>query len=164
MIEYATGDATQPRRYEADADVPMIIAHICNDLGGWGKGFVVPLGVHYPRAKHFYKHWARAGGDTFQLGRVQLVEVGAHLYVANMVAQHGYRATKKDGIPLRYEALKECLATVAAHAARLGASVHMPRIGSGLAGGQWSKIEPLIRAYLADGVRVVVYTLPEKKR
>ena len=32
------GDATRPQ-----ASGPKIIAHICNDLGGWGKGFVVAI-------------------------------------------------------------------------------------------------------------------------
>ena len=163
-IEYITGDATRPKRYEYMPSEPIIIAHVCNDQGGWGKGFVVELGERYPRAKHFYRHWARAGGDTFQLGRVQLVEVDTNLYVANMVAQHGYRATKKDGIPLRYEALRECLGTVCDHALRLKASVHMPRIGSGLAGGDWAKIEPIVIAELAGGVRTVIYRYKPKEK
>jgi hypothetical protein len=38
------------------------------------------------------------------------------------------------------------------------AAVHMPRIGCGLAGGTWDKIEPLIDENLADkGVEVTVY-------
>jgi hypothetical protein len=36
----------------------------------------------------------------------------------------------------------------------------MPRIGCGLAGGQWSEIEPIIeRTLLAAGVEVYVYDL-----
>ena len=38
------------------------------------------------------------------------------------------------------------------------ASVHMPRIGCGLAGGTWDRIEPLIQTHLADrGIAVTVY-------
>ena len=40
----------------------------------------------------------------------------------------------------------------------LGASVHMPRIGCGLAGGKWERIEPLIeRTLLARAVPTTVY-------
>jgi ATP-dependent helicase HepA len=46
--------------------------------------------------------------------------------------------------PIRYEAVEECLAKVAETAREVKASVHMPRIGCGLAGGEWSRIEPLI--------------------
>jgi hypothetical protein len=40
------------------------------------------------------------------------------------------------------------------------ASVHMPRIGCGLAGGKWEEIEPIIeRTLVAKGMTVVVYDL-----
>ena len=40
----------------------------------------------------------------------------------------------------------------------LGESVHMPRIGCGLAGGEWSQIEPIIEEHLSkEGVAVTVY-------
>jgi len=36
--------------------------------------------------------------------------------------------------------------------------VHMPRIGCGLAGGKWEKIEPIILSELIDkGINVFVY-------
>lgn len=39
-----------------------------------------------------------------------------------------------------------------------GATVHMPRIGCGLAGGKWSRVQPLTEEGLPDrGVRVTVY-------
>ncbi|MEU4464677.1 hypothetical protein AB0G20_13345 [Streptomyces sp. NPDC024017] len=41
---------------------------------------------------------------------------------------------------------------------QLGASVHMPGIGCGLAGGKWSRVEPLGQERLARrGIRVTVY-------
>ena len=46
--------------------------------------------------------------------------------------------------PVRYEAIEKCLATVDDKAKELSASIHMPRIGCGLAGGNWDAIEPLI--------------------
>ncbi|HEV3172323.1 MAG TPA: hypothetical protein VGZ32_18395 [Actinocrinis sp.] len=33
-IEYVVGDATAPK-----GTGPRIVAHICSDAGGWGKGF-----------------------------------------------------------------------------------------------------------------------------
>jgi hypothetical protein len=47
---------------------------------------------------------------------------------------------------------------LAVRAAELGASVHMPRIGCGLAGGRWERIEPLITRRLSEhGIAVTVY-------
>lgn len=59
---------------------------------------------------------------------------------------------------MRYEAIDAGLEKVAARAGELGASVHMPRIGCGLAGGRWTRVEPLIAGRLADrGIAVTVY-------
>lgn len=66
-----------------------------------------------------------------------------------MVAQRGIR-TGSSGPPIRYEAVSACLEKVATKAIELGVSVHMPRIGCGLAGGEWSRIESLIKEYLCD--------------
>ncbi|XVV02176.1 hypothetical protein ACQPW3_33090 [Actinosynnema sp. CA-248983] len=47
---------------------------------------------------------------------------------------------------------------MAGHAVRLGASVHVPRIGTGLAGGRWDRVEPLVVSELVDqGVAVYVH-------
>ena len=74
-----------------------------------------------------------------------------------MVGQRGMRTGSK-GVPVRYEAIDTALGTVADRAVELGASVHMPRIGCGLAGGKWSRVEPIIEGRLTgEGVPVTVY-------
>ena len=90
-------------------------------------------------------------GD-FRLGEAQLVQVLPDTYV---VGQAG-TSTGSKGPPIRYPAVKAALAKVAVFAGSRGASVHMPRIGCGLAGGEWSRIQPLIEAELQD-YRVLVY-------
>lgn len=89
---------------------------------------------------------------------VQLVRVGQDLLVANMVAQHGY-VSAANPVAVRYEALDECLRKLAG---RLdgGTTVQMPRIGCGLAGGRWERVEPIIEQRLvAAGFEVLVYDL-----
>ncbi len=88
---------------------------------------------------------------------MQLVQVRHDTWVANMVAQHGMR-TGSSGPPIRYEAVERCLATVADQAAALAVTVHLPRIGCGLAGGRWERIEPIVIATLcARGIATTVY-------
>ncbi len=66
--------------------------------------------------------------------------------------------TGSQGPPIRYEAVRSCLKSLAVEARRLEASVHMPRIGCGLAGGRWEEIEPIVAEELiAEGVEVTVY-------
>ncbi|GJF29695.1 Appr-1-p processing protein [Kitasatospora sp. NE20-6] len=153
-ITYVRGDATAPQGAGL-----RIIAHGCNDLGGWGKGFVLALSRRWPEPEAAYRAWHRGrSGNDFALGAVQLVEVGPYLRVANIVTQRGMRTGRSSGVPVRYEAIDAGLAALGDHALRLGASVHMPRIGCGLAGGSWTKVEPLVASRLAGrGVAVTVY-------
>lgn len=152
-IKYVVGDATQPI-----GDGVKIIAHVCNDIGKWGKGFVIAISNRWRKPEYEFKKWyAERETNDFALGAVQLVSVDESLYVANMIGQH--TVCEKDGLPpIRYEALETCLSAVSGHALRLGASVHMPRIGCGLAGGEWTKVSPIIEHLLtAQNVSVTVY-------
>ncbi|MFF5489601.1 macro domain-containing protein [Streptomyces virginiae] len=152
-LKIIAGDATNPQ-----AKGPKVIAHICNDLGGWGKGFVLAISRRWPEPEREYRRWHRErAGNDFALGAVQFVHVRADIWVANMVAQRGMR-TGSGGPPIRYEALERCLNSVAEHALAHHASVHMPRIGCGLAGGKWERVEPVISKTLgARDVATTVY-------
>jgi O-acetyl-ADP-ribose deacetylase (regulator of RNase III) len=153
-IRYLQGDATSPQ-----AEGPKLIAHICNDQGGWGKGFVVAVSRRWPEPEAAYRTWHRdRAGNDFGLGAVQVVQVAPDIWVANMIGQHGMKTGRSSGPPIRYDAVGRCLRGLAGHAAELDATVHMPRIGTGLAGGRWNRVEPLINEHLVGaGVSVTVY-------
>lgn len=154
-INYLKGDATAPSQKG-----PQIIAHACNDLGGWGKGFVLALSKRFSEPEHAFRGWHRErANNDFGLGAAQLVEVGRDLWVANMIGQHGKMHKGYTGPPpVRYEAIGNALSRVGDWAVEYGASVHMPRIGAGLAGGKWERIEPLIISALCErDVAVWVY-------
>ncbi|MGV9886566.1 macro domain-containing protein [Streptomyces sp. NPDC003395] len=152
-ITYVRGDATVPFGKGV-----KLIAHVCNDLGGWGKGFVLALSRRWPEPEKAYRAWHRdRAANDFALGAAQFVQVEPYVWVANMIGQRGIR-TGSNGVPVRYKAIDAALARLADKALELGASVHMPRIGCGLAGGRWSRIEPLITERLVRrGVPVTVY-------
>jgi O-acetyl-ADP-ribose deacetylase (regulator of RNase III) len=155
-MQYVIGDATSPTGSDA-----AIIAHVCNDLGQWGRGFVLAVSSRWSTPELAYRQWHRQReSNGFGLGAVQLVDVQPGIFVANMVAQHGLVAV--DGIPpIRYEAVDTCLARLAVLARQHSASVHMPRIGCGLAGGSWDLIESIVERRLArEGIRSFVYDLP----
>lgn len=150
-ITYLKADATSP-----DHEGLKIIAHICNDIGGWGRGFVLALSKRWEQPEKEYRKWFKEG-INFGLGEVQFVSVQEDIVVANMIGQHDIRRGKA-GSPIRYDAVNECLKKVGDKAVELGASVHMPRIGCGLAGGKWEMIEPLILSNITQqGVSVYVY-------
>jgi O-acetyl-ADP-ribose deacetylase (regulator of RNase III) len=155
-INYILGDATQPV-----GDGPRIIAHVCNDIGGWGRGFVVAISKRWKSPEAEYRAWSCGERDiSFKLGEVQFVSVEKALWVANMVGQH--KTSPVDGVPpVRYDAIEAGLAKVTDFAIDRNASIHMPRIGCGLAGGSWEIVENLIELSVCHrGVPVTVYDLP----
>ncbi len=153
-ITYLTGDATAPV-----GTGTKIIAHVCNDIGRWGKGFVLAISKRWPAPERAFKS-AFVHGKGLALGQVQFVPAAPGIIVANMVGQHkiATRHDKASEPPIRYPALEDCLASLAEYALEQNASVHMPRIGCGLAGGRWELIEPLIETHLCRvGISVCIY-------
>jgi len=148
-IKYLIGDATNPT-----GDGTKIISHICNDINKWGRGFVIALSKKWKEPEAEYRKLRLCDR---QLGNVQFIQVEPNIYVANMIAQHGIGPYSSNQPPIRYEALRICLQKVNEFAVSHNASIHMPRIGTGLAGGQWDFIEPIINDTLS--VDVYVYDL-----
>jgi O-acetyl-ADP-ribose deacetylase (regulator of RNase III) len=151
-IIYRKGDATKPA-----ADGKKIIVHICNDMGGWGVGFVLALSRKWNAPEEVYRK--NKTKNRLQLGEIQIVKVEYDIDVINMVAQHSFFSAVNP-VPLRLHALKQCLTHVAGYAAGEKASVHMPRIGCGLAGGAWKDVSALIEETLCSkDIPVYVYDL-----
>ena len=148
-INYVIGDATTPI-----GEGKKIICHICNDRGAWGAGFVLALSNKWRFPEDFYR--AR---QHYPLGHVDVLTIPNedNILVANMIAQHGTGYNSEGVPPIRYKALTEALVRVNKVAEELGASLHMPRIGSGLAGGDWKIIAKIIETIVK--VDVTVYDL-----
>ena len=151
-MRFVQGDATAPA-----SEGPKVIVHVCNDIGKWGKGFVLAISRRWKEPERVFKASFKALSPPV-LGDVQFVSVEPSIIVANLIGQHGVATKASTTPPVRYDAIAEGLAKVAEHARINGASVHMPRIGCGLAGGDWSMIEPIIAGTLTkSGVDVTVY-------
>jgi O-acetyl-ADP-ribose deacetylase (regulator of RNase III) len=159
-IQYVIGDATHPI-----GKGRKIIAHCCNDIGAWGAGFVLAISRRWREPEHQYREWFNKMGKvvTLPLGAVQFVEVERGLSVANIIGQTGLGGRSYGLPPIRYHALGAGLAEIAHKACCDCSSVHMPRMGAGLAGGDWEVIELLIQETLcASDVAVYVYDLPRE--
>lgn len=154
-ITYLIGDATMP------GDVGQkVIVHVCNDVGGWGRGFVVAISRRWREPEERYRAW-HAGKDEqqFALGEVQFVSTTPEITVANLIGQRGLKI-ENGTPPIRYDAIRQGLRKVTEFALTRSASVHMPRIGCGLAGGRWEEVEPIIIEEVAEkGIAVTVYDL-----
>jgi O-acetyl-ADP-ribose deacetylase (regulator of RNase III) len=161
-IQYVTGDATSPI-----GEGPKVIVHCCNDAGGWARGFVLALSARWPEPEASYRAWYRRGQQgtaDFHLGMVEFVPVEEGLHVANLIGQHGMYPDAQGRPPIRYDAIQDGLREVRywiAGTDTVPESVHMPRMGAGLAGGEWRQIARIIEVELCmHGVPVTVYDLP----
>ena len=141
-LNYVEGDATNPT-----ASGPKILVHLCNDVGRWGKGFVLAVSNRWREPEELFRT-SFASGSNSALGDVQFVAVADDLVVANLIGQHGTARRGTTMPPVRYDAIGKGLQTVRDRAQLVGASVHMPRIGAGLAGGDWQRIEAIVIATL----------------
>ncbi len=151
-IQYTKGDATSPQ-----SEDNKVIVHICNDIGGWGKGFVMAISKRWKKPENQYREWFKSK-DGFKLGKVQFVQVEEDFWVANLIGQHKINKDENGNAPIRYDAIEQGLEEVASFAIENKASIHMPRIGCGLAGGKWEMIEPIILKTLSDNnIEVTVY-------
>jgi O-acetyl-ADP-ribose deacetylase (regulator of RNase III) len=151
-IKYVKGDATAPEEIGN-----KIIVHICNDIGGWGKGFVVAVSKRWVEPEKQYREWYKSQ-DEFSLGEVQFVQVENEIWIANLIGQHKINKDESGNPPIRYDAIASGLQKVGDFAKKIQASIHMPRIGCGLAGGTWDQIEPLIEESLSSKqINVTVY-------
>ncbi|MGC4100836.1 macro domain-containing protein [Ferruginibacter sp.] len=151
-IIYKNGDATNPV-----AAGNKIIVHVCNDVGGWGKGFVMAISSKWSMPEKEYRAWYRSK-TGFALGQAQIVQVEEDTWVANMIGQRNINKDENGDPPVRYDAIGLALQKVEVFATEKNASVHMPRIGCGLAGGKWEMMEPIIIKTLSEkDIEVTVY-------
>ena len=156
QIIYLFGDARDPR-----GAGPQLIVHIVNDrTPNWGGGFALEVKKKWKTVQDDFRMWVSLNRENLTLGNIHLSHIEGSLSIVHMIAQRGYGPSKTPRI--RYAALSICLNQVAELALKQGATVHMPRIGTGQAGGQWAWIRELIDDRLVRrGVPVFVYELPD---
>jgi len=157
-IRYLVGDATDPK-----GTGQKIIAHIANDKSAnLGRGFGYAITQKWPNITYAIKQWMAEQEGGLELGKYHLVKVTEDISVFTMIAQHGFGPSRNPRI--RYHALSNCLFALSEIAKKSSASVHMPRIGTGYAGGNWDIISELINETLIqDGIEVTVYDLHGKR-
>ena len=158
ILRYREGDALVP----IAAGFRMII-HVCNDIGAFGAGVALAIAKKWPKAQLEYRNWWRSQ-NNFKLGEIKEVAVQSDTSVVHMIAQHDIKPDDKGNPPIRYDALASCLEKVAKLAKTNNASIAGPKFGAGLAGGDWAKIEEIIKEKLIDkGINVTIYDLPKPK-
>lgn len=135
-----------------------VIAHGCNCFCTMRRGIAPQMAKAfgcdvYPKEKSPYK------GDVNKLSTIdyKTYSINTHSFqVVNAYTQYHYNWKTTDGICLDYTALRMCMKKI--NMEFQGAHVGLPKIGAGVAGGDWEKIKAIIQEELVDcDVTVVIY-------
>lgn len=143
MIYYIKGDAVYPEKYHDKKEENRIIAHVCNNAGFWGLGFVLSLNRRSFIPRKVFLEARKNREENSKLSGVQFCQIDDYLFVANMVAQNGTRSVINP-VPIKYDALEKCLRRVNRELLEIDGSLHIPKIGTGLAGGKWNRVVEII--------------------
>ena len=156
-IRYLRGDVLKPHGAGR-----RVIAQVVNDRSAlWGGRSVASQAARrWPSAQEDFRAWANR--DGLRLGTMHLVQIEEALWLASLVAQHGFGAQQRQR--LRYDALQSCLEHLGDTCLQLETSVHLPLIGTGYGGSDWQHTESLIDSALgARGLDVTIYIRPNEK-
>ena len=151
MINYIDGDLIKLAR-DGAFDV---IAHGCNCKSTMQAGIAPQMAKAFGCDEFEMEKW---GPTIKKLGNIDYVTFVDGLTVVNAYTQFNYGRNHADGdaIPFSYEAFTLCMKKM--NKVFEGKHIGLPKIGAGLAGGDWSLIEKIIKKELKDcKVTVVNY-------
>jgi O-acetyl-ADP-ribose deacetylase (regulator of RNase III) len=123
----------------------------------WGRGLGSQISKKWPAAQTNVLDRLRLGQAG--LGDCVVTQVDKRTWICSMIAQKRLARGGRPGV-LSYGSLDRCLRWLARFSEEHEASVHLPKIGAGDAGGQWPIIEEMIRNAFADSrTSVIIYDL-----
>ncbi|MDQ1270222.1 MAG: hypothetical protein QG618_1532 [Thermodesulfobacteriota bacterium] len=123
-----------------------VIIHGCNCFCTMGAGIARQIRTHFPQA--WEADLATASGDRSKLGSYSKACVNTpsgRLYVINAYTQYHYSG---DGVLVDYDAIKKVFSALKKQFS--GNRMAYPKIGAGLAKGDWNMISNIIDSAL-DG-------------
>ena len=127
------------------------IAHGCNCFCSMGAGIALQMAKAF-NADILSLEQPRFRGDIDKLGRIQFFDVpmsdDESLTIVNCYTQY------QPGPNLDYDAVTLCMRKI--NHSLTGKIIGLPMIGAGIAGGDWDRIESIIRAELKDCQTIIV--------
>jgi O-acetyl-ADP-ribose deacetylase (regulator of RNase III) len=140
-----------------------VIAHGANCFCTFGAGIAKAIKKAFPEA--YEADLATKKGDYSKLGNLSLatVERGKNKFiVANLYTQFFYGTPKhpKDTKAIRYKAIENSLKALKKQVP-YDASIGLPKIGAGLAGGDWEIIRKIILSTIPNATIISLPLSPK---
>jgi len=128
------------------------VVHGCNCFCTMGKGIAKTIKLKFPEA--FIEDCKTKVGDKNKLGTYTKADISKRLnkpntFIINAYTQYDYRKTY-DGsdINVDYDAIKNVFSSL--NKDFTGKKIGIPKIGAGLAGGDWDRIATIINSVTPD--------------
>ena len=123
-----------------------LIAHGCNCFCTMGAGIAKGIKTSFPAA--FKADKATRKGEKKKLGTCSFASInrnGSPLIVVNAYTQFDWRG---QGVKVSYDAIRSCMKWIKKKYS--GKRIGLPKIGAGLAGGDWNLISNIIDEELSE--------------
>ena len=144
MIEYTKGDLIELAK---DGNFDVII-HQCNCFNTFGSGIARQIKINFPSA--YIADLQTLQGDIDKLGTFTSANIN-DLVICNAYGQYRYGRNKQY---TDYDALKKALTAI--YSTYGNVRYGMPKIGCGLAGGDWNIVEKIINeVFICADVTIV---------
>lgn len=128
-----------------------VIVHGCNAFNTMNKGIAKTIKETFPGA--YQVDLTTEKGSRNKLGSITVAHDNG-VIIVNAYTQYTYW-DRKD--MLSYAAIEQCFKRVKQYYGHL--RIGIPKIGAGLARGDWNHIESIIAGVMDDDVDITVYSL-----
>ena len=130
-----------------------VIVHGCNCFKTMGAGIALSIKTKFPEAFECDKDFNTNTPDL-RLGKISYTKTSIPIIV-NAYTQYGYKR-KAGEVLADYDAIRSSMIEIKKQFS--GKKIGMPKIGAGLAGGDWEIIEDIIVTELQnEDVTIVIY-------
>lgn len=151
MIKYVDGDLLKL----ADEGNFDVIAHGCNCFCAMESGIAPQIKAKYPDA--YTVDCATTKGDINKLGTISYTETTTP-NIVNIYSQYDTKGRRQGKMDLDYDALRSGIRAMKTKFS--GKRFGMNKIGSGLAGGDWTIIEKIIEEEMRGEYVTIVNYIP----
>ena len=125
-----------------------IIMHGCNCRGVMGSGVALAVKKKYPNVFQQYRNLCNDVDEQSKLlAYSQYIRLNSELWIINAFTQDGFGGQSRN---VSYDAVNDIFSDFARLSS--GWTLHIPKIGAGLGGGEWEIIEAIINTHVKSEV------------
>ncbi len=128
-----------------------VLVHGCNCAGVYNSGLAKQIRIKYPLAYQNYLEYLKITDNKYLLGSINKVRIGDTGIVVNSFIQRFY-GRDPNVVYVDYKAIEKVFKSIALEFP--DCAILYPKIGAGLANGDWNEINKIITNILKDNFNI----------